>query len=300
MSDSLFNPEQKKLLPGVKVVWVLGGPSSGKRTQCTRITQEYGCTVISPSMLIRKQIEMETELGKLMKNAKTTPTFEMLNEDVLWYEIVRSFKFVLNIKAKKLTDGHLVSMILVHGYPLNIEQAKNFEKEIKSPDLILLLNVEDDILRERTDKAEKRGKKQYDTDIEKRLWNYHEFVEKICQEGSNCKDKCVKIDASHSRDIVFNDIRKELEKLGAKNRLSILENKIMDSSELYGKTAFVAGLSAAGVVGIAASGMIAAGLQIYSKEAHHLFKPLAVVAGIAGVSMIGASLYYLYADKESK
>ena len=69
---------------------------------------------------------------------------------------------------------------------------------------------------------------------------------------------------------------------------------MVDSREVYKKVALVAGLSAAGVVGIVSSGIIASALDICEKEAKEFLNPLAAVAGIAGFSMIGASLYYLY------
>ena len=125
MSDILFNAEQKKkLLSQVKIVWILGGPSSGKRIQCTRIAEKYGCTIISPSLLIQKQIKMDTDIGIVMKYCKDIPDFEMIEEDILWYELVKSFKFVLN--TKKLAN----SMVLVHGYPLDVKQAKHFVKVV--------------------------------------------------------------------------------------------------------------------------------------------------------------------------
>ena len=115
--------------------------------------------------------------------------------------------------------------------------------------------------------------------------DFHEVAEKICQDD---KFKCVKINASQSREEVFKDIRKELEKMGPKTRLSILEDNMVDSREVCKKAALVAGLSA---------GIIASALYICEKKAGQFLNPLAAVTGIAGFSMVAASLYYLYVEE---
>ena len=46
----------KKLLGNPKIIFVLGGPASGKGTQCERIVQEFGFTHISTGDLMREEM----------------------------------------------------------------------------------------------------------------------------------------------------------------------------------------------------------------------------------------------------
>ena len=51
-------PTQKKaeLPPGTEVLFVLGGPGSGKGTQCDRIVAKYGLKHLSAGDLLRDEV----------------------------------------------------------------------------------------------------------------------------------------------------------------------------------------------------------------------------------------------------
>ena len=142
-------------------------------------------------------------------------------------------------------------MVLVHGYPLDVKQAKHFVKELKSPDLVLLLKTGDDFLEERAEKAKKHCK-TYDTDVKHKMKRFHELAEKICQDD-HFESMCIKVDASHQKEKAFSDIRNELDKISSKNRISTLKVKLGDSTEVYKNVALAAGLSAVTVCGIIAA-----------------------------------------------
>ena len=40
----------------VPIIWILGGPGSGKGTQCAKMVQEFGFTHISSGDLLRKEV----------------------------------------------------------------------------------------------------------------------------------------------------------------------------------------------------------------------------------------------------
>jgi uridine kinase len=48
----------KKLIGSPKIIFVLGGPASGKGTQCEKMVEEFGYTHISTGDLMR--LEMQT------------------------------------------------------------------------------------------------------------------------------------------------------------------------------------------------------------------------------------------------
>lgn len=51
----------KKLLGNPKIVFVLGGPCSGKVVQCEKLVEEFGYTHLSTGELLRKEMTKVSE-----------------------------------------------------------------------------------------------------------------------------------------------------------------------------------------------------------------------------------------------
>lgn len=49
-------PDVKKVLGNPKITFVLGGPASGKGTQCSKLVEEFGYTHISTGDLFRAEV----------------------------------------------------------------------------------------------------------------------------------------------------------------------------------------------------------------------------------------------------
>ena len=50
-------PQIRKALGNPKITFVLGGPASGKGTQCAKLVEEFGYTHISTGDLFRAEIQ---------------------------------------------------------------------------------------------------------------------------------------------------------------------------------------------------------------------------------------------------
>lgn len=56
--NKLMDPADiKKAIGSPKIIFVLGGPASGKGTQCEKMVEEFGYTHISTGDLMRKEME---------------------------------------------------------------------------------------------------------------------------------------------------------------------------------------------------------------------------------------------------
>jgi hypothetical protein len=68
---------QAKALEAAKIVFVLGGPGSGKGTQCERIVAKYGHTHLSAGDLLRDEVKSGSQVGQqceaIMKEGKLVP-----------------------------------------------------------------------------------------------------------------------------------------------------------------------------------------------------------------------------------
>jgi UMP-CMP kinase len=98
----------------VHVIFVIGGPGSGKGTQCTLITQKYGYTHLSAGDLLRAERASGSELA------------DMINRIMLEGKIVPSEVTTgLLLKAMK-QDGN--SKFLIDGFPRNTENRTSWEE----------------------------------------------------------------------------------------------------------------------------------------------------------------------------
>ncbi len=105
-------------LKNAKVIFVIGGPGSGKGTQCTKMADRYGFTHISSGELLRKEVNSGSRRGRklneIMKKGGLVPdnvVLDMIKEAML-----------ANVKNSK--------GFLIDGYPKTVEQAHEFDNNV--------------------------------------------------------------------------------------------------------------------------------------------------------------------------
>ncbi|XP_039070912.1 UMP-CMP kinase 3-like isoform X3 [Hibiscus syriacus] len=107
--DVAFSLAEKK----PKVVFVLGGPGSGKGTQCANIVQHFGYTHLSAGDLLRAERDSGSENGNMIQN--------MMNEG----KIVPSEVTIKLLEKAMLESGN--DKFLIDGFPRNEENRAAFE-----------------------------------------------------------------------------------------------------------------------------------------------------------------------------
>jgi len=185
---------------GLPIVWVLGGPGCGKGTQCDKIVAKYGFTHLSSGDLLREEVQSGSPRGKELLAI-------MEKGDLVPLQVVLDLLAEAMIKKLGGSKGFLID-----GYPREVSQGQEFEKEIAPCSQILYFEVSDDTM---TQRLLKRGETSGRADdnvetIKKRLDTFHKHSEPVMDAYAS---KCAKIPAERPVDAIFADVCQALDKL---------------------------------------------------------------------------------------
>uniref|UniRef100_A0A673J2X1 Uncharacterized protein n=1 Tax=Sinocyclocheilus rhinocerous TaxID=307959 RepID=A0A673J2X1_9TELE len=156
----VFDPSR----PRPKVILIIGGPGSGKGTQCLKIAERYGFEYVSVGELLRK---------KMIHNATSNRKWSLIARIITNGELAPQETTITEIKQKimKIPEA---SGIVIDGFPRDVGQALSFEDQICTPDLVVFLACSNQRLKERLEKrAEQQGRPDDNPKaIDRRLTNF--------------------------------------------------------------------------------------------------------------------------------
>ncbi|KAG8014297.1 Adenylate kinase isoenzyme 5, partial [Nibea albiflora] len=111
----VFDPSR----PRPKVILVIGGPGSGKGTQCLKIAERYGFQYVSVGELLRK---------KMIHNATSNRKWSLIAKIITNGELAPQETTITEIKQKimKIPDAN---GIVIDGFPRDVGQALSFEDQ---------------------------------------------------------------------------------------------------------------------------------------------------------------------------
>ncbi|XP_067892802.1 adenylate kinase isoenzyme 5 isoform X2 [Heterodontus francisci] len=119
----------EEILKEVKIIFVVGGPGSGKGTQCERIAAEFGFTQLPAEDFRRSTMAVGPERRK-----ETEETME---------------HGVPTILKDSMNSNMDIKGILIDDYPWEVKQAEEFEKKIARPSLVLFMSCSTDTMKQR-------------------------------------------------------------------------------------------------------------------------------------------------------
>ena len=113
-----------------RIVFVTGGPGTGKGTQCAKLVEEFGFKHVSIGDLVRAEIRNGSEIGRSIE--AITKQGNLVPKEV-----------VVGLLAQTLANvkGHT---LLIDGFPRDIQQAAYLEQLGVHVDYILHFEAEDD------------------------------------------------------------------------------------------------------------------------------------------------------------
>jgi adenylate kinase family enzyme len=192
--------ELKSRFATKKIIFLLGGPGSGKGTQSERIINDFDTGYMSAGDLLRKEAASGSELGQFIDA-------QMKNGAILPQEItIRLLKQEILSQNKQL--------YLIDGFPRQIDQGETFERDICRAKCALFLEVPDQILIDRL-LARAAGSGRADDNpetIAKRIRVFHDICELVAGYFDRT-GRSVRIDGNRDPDVVYADVKAAIEKV---------------------------------------------------------------------------------------
>ncbi|CAL5034107.1 unnamed protein product [Urochloa decumbens] len=168
------------------IAFVLGGPGSGKGTQCTKIASDFGFAHLSAGDLLRHEIASGSEKGELIldiiKQGRIVPS-------EITVELIR--------KAMEMSNANKV---LIDGFPRCEENRVAFERIVGTePDIVIFFDCPEDEMVKRL-----LGRNQT---IKKRLKVFESLNIPVVDYYSS-RGKVHKINATGTADEIFEAVRR--------------------------------------------------------------------------------------------
>jgi len=189
-------------------VLVLGPQGSGKGTQAKLIAKTYGIPHIATGDMIREMKELDTELGRRVKEIYDRGD---LVDDATIVELIES----------RLDRGDTLPGFILDGFPRTLPQAEALDALLsaigRDLDAVLFFDLSDDIARERAlGRAHQEGRADDTPEvIDRRLAIYHQDTEAVV-ERYRTTGRLVPLHAERTPDQVFAEIQQALDQVAAR------------------------------------------------------------------------------------
>eukprot|EP01036_Dinobryon_divergens_P031453 gene31453-40852_t len=186
-----------------KVVFVLGGPGSGKGTNCARIVRDFGFVHLSAGDLLRAERESGSSLA------------DMINTFIREGKIVPAEVTVRLLRNAMTNSGG--DKFLVDGFPRDMQNLECWQKEMSSSIaevvFLLFLDCPQEIMLARLlERGKTSGRNDDNEDsIKKRFLTYEQSTRPIIDyfRGQN---KIREVDSNRDIEDVYADVKRFFEK----------------------------------------------------------------------------------------
>ncbi|XP_019154875.1 PREDICTED: UMP-CMP kinase 3 [Ipomoea nil] len=175
------------------IAFVLGGPGSGKGTQCTRIVDTYGFTHISAGELLRKEMGSNSEysdmIEKIMKEGTIAPS-----------------EVTVKLLRKAIESGEN-DRFLIDGFPRSEENRIAYEKIIRAePNFVLFFDCPEEVMIERVLNRNEGRLDDNEETVRARLKTFRAVSFPVIEYYAK-KGKLYKIDGTGTEDEIFEQVR---------------------------------------------------------------------------------------------
>ncbi|XP_033990624.1 adenylate kinase isoenzyme 5-like [Trematomus bernacchii] len=179
------------------IVFIIGGPGSGKGSQAARLAQRFRFRVLSLDELLRRQ---------LLSHASPGRKWEVISEMMGHGELGLQEDTISELRRQMIGQSEVRGFI-VDGFPRDVHQALSFQEQIGSPDLVLLLLCSNQTLHCRLQqRAVQLGLLgDNSTALRRRLDSFHRDITSVSR-YYNQLHLLTQVDADRLEEAVFSDL----------------------------------------------------------------------------------------------
>ncbi|XP_017128614.1 adenylate kinase isoenzyme 1-like isoform X1 [Drosophila elegans] len=201
----------------VTIIWVIGGPGSGKGTQSSKIAQKYGFMHIDPVALVGEEVDslvifkgMSLKLTNLCftQIVGQTATGKKFEKSLTDGNSVPLSEIILEMNSNR--DG--LKGFVTDGYPVDMEEAKVLENVFGSPSMIIALELEEQM-------ESRSSSTSYGPAARPCLTSYIDTSKDVMD---NYAEITLKIDANQAPESVFKEIQMSMDTWVNRNRQIVL------------------------------------------------------------------------------
>lgn len=203
-SKPLFSPGTSE--GEALVVFVLGGPGSGKGTQCANLVRDYGFEHLSAGDLLREeQDRKDSEFGDMIKDYIKEGQIVPMEVTIQLLENA--------INARMSEKGS--RKFLIDGFPRKMDQALKFEEAVVPSKFTLFFDCDEETMKERLLNRGKTSGRSDDNEesIKKRFRTFVDTSMPVVEHFEK-EDKVVKVDATKSPEEVYTHVEEMFAKEG--------------------------------------------------------------------------------------
>lgn len=227
--------------PRPSVAFVLGGPGSGKGTNCERIVNEFDYVHLSTGDLLRTEKERNTQLGIEIES--------LINQGMLVPPEITVQVIKQEMKRRN------ASKYLVDGFPRNSESLQVWNHEMSQHYQIhfaIVLECSNQTMEERLILQRETNTRGDDSDvaIETRLKIYNEVSKHIVDELISVGVTVHHINAELDKESVYRDVRQLFKEIGDKSILDSEEHELNRSGSGGGGSSMEEGKASDEVVAL--------------------------------------------------
>ncbi|OXV10810.1 hypothetical protein Egran_01428 [Elaphomyces granulatus] len=196
-----FSPDE------VTVIFVLGGPGSGKGTQSENLVRDYGFMHLSAGDLLRvEQVREGSEYGDLIRNHIREGTIVPMEVTVV---------LLSNAMSNTLVNGTAntsPARFLIDGFPRKLDQAIFFEETVCPSRMTLFLNCPEDVMLARLLKrGETSGRDDDNIESIRKRFRVFEKTSMPVVHMYEKEGKVVRVEATGTKEDVYARIREGIE-----------------------------------------------------------------------------------------
>jgi UMP-CMP kinase len=210
----LFGPDSD-----AAIIFVLGGPGSGKGTQCERLVRHHGFQHFSAGDLLREEQERPgSPYGDLIRGYITSGTIVPMEITIKLLEAAIAGAMAKGAR-RFLVDGEyrltLESGLTGVGFPRKMDQAIKFEEVVAVSKFTLFLECPEDVMLQRLLKRGQTSGRADDNEevIKKRFKTFVDTTMPVVNYFDS-QGRVVKVSAVQSPDEVEKEIEAEFKKRG--------------------------------------------------------------------------------------